>query len=399
VPALAARTLALALGIAAAAGCNDEPSDHAVGGGGSGGAAGAGGSPGIGGDVSNVLVAPELGDPELLSAQRVEFGPGGVLLIGDGRSDRMVAIETGDADARDRESNAFARADNLTGQAAHVIGDNVMASELQIDDIAVNPISWRTYVAITRYTTFQAYVMWVDGEGVLHPFDLENVIHATVAVPAPEGPSSFINEMGWTDGWVIGAITPQATASASVALVATPFENHGPPMFCTTKVYASGTWQDSLSLDNFVPFEHLGEVHLAASFPAAMVRFRVADLATGSAGVRGDTVFQLSAFGPIGMLDFALYDRGEKSYIAAIIYNLLTDGVPRGARIDGAILHELDESKLNDGSPLVFDTSGNPLIPGVERFYLLDEAQRLAPRGERTAVVLRNNTLIAVELP
>jgi hypothetical protein len=348
-----------------------------------------------GGASSNVLEDAQLGDPMLFSAQRLAFGPGGVLLIGDGRSDRIVAIETGDTSSAPREANAFERVDNLSGAAADAIGGSVTAADLLVNDIAVNPVSGRTYVAVTRHDELEAHVLWIDPDGDVRLFDTSNVVYASVDVPPAEGSAATIAEVVWTDDHVIGTVTPQTLVRHELTFVETPFEHEGRVRQSTTRVFhrSFNQWITELPMDRFFYSEGGGERYVIGSFTSTVARYVVDEIDDGQSDVQGETVFDLLDGRTV--LDFLPYERDGELVVLTTVSNLLFDGKPGALRIDGEIFHQTEA--INDESPILIDFAGSPLVAGVERVPQLDDAQRLALRGD-DVVMLAGNALVAEPL-
>lgn len=349
------------------------------------------------GATPNMLSEAQLGNPELRSAQQLAFGPGGVLLIGDGRTDRLVAVETGDTSLASREENAFERIDNLAGAAANAIGKNVTASELQIDDMAVNPVSHRTYLAVTRFTTLEAYVLSVGPDGDLHVFDLDNVVHAIVDVPPADGGAATFAGLSWTDENVIGSVTPQSFLRHELTYVKTPFAHEGRVRYATTRVFHKGwgMWVDNLPMDRFFTYEDGGELFVAGSFGSSVARFRSAELEGGAADVQGATVFDLLDGRTVS--DFMTYERDGETLVIVSVVNFIFDGNAAGLRLTSEIFSQSEA--IDEQAPLLVDFTGAPLVAGVERAPAFDLARKMDRRGDQHAVVMRANSLVAVELP
>ncbi len=377
-------------------GCSDDGPPVAGNTGGAGGNRSAS-STGTGSSQSNVLERAQLGDPQLSSAQRLAFGPGGVLLIGDGLSAQVVAIETGDTSPDLRVENGFGRIDNVTGAAADLIGNKVTAAELQIDDIAINPVSWRTYIAITRYSTFEAYVLWVDVDGNLRMFDLQNVVHAAIDVPPSEGNAAMIADVAWTPDHVIASVTPQSFVRHEMAYMATPFEHEALANQATTRIFhrSWGQWITEQPMDRFFTFERQGETFLVGSYTSTIVRFESTDLQEGASDVVGTTVFDI--LDGRSVLDFITYERDGEMFVLASIANFLFDGEAAAVRLDGELFYQ--PQSINDKAPIIFDFLGAPVVTGIQRATNFDAALKIARRDDDSAVVLRNNSLITEKLP
>jgi hypothetical protein len=142
-------------------------------------------------------------------------------------------------------------------------------------------------------------------------------------------------------------------------------------------------------------YQHDGELFLVGSFTSTVARFVSADLEDGAKDALGTTVFDLTDGRSV--LDFISYERDEQMYVVALVSNFLFDGEPGAIRLDGELFYQ--STSINDESPIIVDFSGNPLVPGVERAYDLDLAQKVARRGDEHAIVLRANSLFTEELP
>ncbi len=380
--------------VASAASCDDQTA--APGGDGIGGAGGGPSSTSTGaGATPNALVGAQLGDPRLASAQRLAFGPGGVLLIGDGRSNRIVAVETGDTSTKDRAGHGFDLFDQLTTAAADAIGGGVSANELQIEDIAVNPLSHRTYVAVTRLTTQEAHVLWLGADGELHRFGLDRVVHAVHEVAPAEGGIANVGDVAWTDEHIVGTITPQSFSRHELTFARVPFEHEGGVRRATTEIYHP-TWQQwltQLPMDRFFTYLRDEELVLVGSFSSVVVAFPAATLSVGAPDVRGTTLFELLDGRTVH--DFLAYERGGALAVVVLVQNFAFDGQAAAVWLDG----ELFARTESEGAPVLFDFAGSSLVRGAERAPALDRAHRIDAHGDEHAVVLRSNTLERVRLP
>lgn len=385
--------LTLALLLTVACGENVTTSDPGAGGAGGGSSSGSGS-----GTLSNVLEGAQLGDPHLLSAQRLAFGPGGVLLIGDGRSERIVAVETGDTSEAAREDNSFNRIDNLPGLAADAIGPDVASDDVVIEDVAVNPSSFITYIAATRTSTNEAYVLWVDADADLRLFDMSNVVHAAVDVRPSDGAAALIADLIWFKSSVIATVTPQSFLRHEITYVATPFEHEGGARHTTTRIFhrSWNQWITEQPMDAFFTFENaVGQRFLAGSFTSSVAVFEASELADGSSEEPGETVFDL--LDGRWVLDFEVFQRDDEMRVLLSVMNLLFDGEAKGIVLSEALFTEPEGT--NEDAPILFDFAGLPLVDGIELAFSLNDARRFSLRGDSHVVVLRGNRLETELLP
>src|SRR5688572_5208000 len=84
------------------------------------------------------------GSPSIKSISAISFGPDGILFIGDSRSANVFAIDTKDKTAV--EKAAAVEIKNIDQKIAGALGTEV--KNIRIQDIAVNPISKKIYVAV-----------------------------------------------------------------------------------------------------------------------------------------------------------------------------------------------------------------------------------------------------------
>src|SRR6266545_1012296 len=92
-----------------------------------------------------LLKSAVTGDPQIKSIQAINFGPQGLLLIGDGKGSQLVAIATGDT-----TPTKWTRTEvpQITEQLAGRLGTT--AKGISITRLAVNPASSTAYFAVRK---------------------------------------------------------------------------------------------------------------------------------------------------------------------------------------------------------------------------------------------------------
>ncbi|MGB0579234.1 MAG: hypothetical protein ACPGVU_05980 [Limisphaerales bacterium] len=104
----------------------------------------------LAGVVASTMAGPVIkqaitGSPNLKVINVISFAPGGVLLIGDGRSQQIVAVDTGDTD---RAKGKWGELNGFAGKLGARLG--AQAKGVEIIDMAVNPDSRVLYVAARK---------------------------------------------------------------------------------------------------------------------------------------------------------------------------------------------------------------------------------------------------------
>ena len=86
------------------------------------------------------------GNVALKSISQLAFGPEGILFLADTKSAAVVAFATGDT--KPSETGHDIRIEGLSQKLAALLGTT--AGNILIDDLAVNPVSHRAYLAVSR---------------------------------------------------------------------------------------------------------------------------------------------------------------------------------------------------------------------------------------------------------
>jgi hypothetical protein len=369
------------------AACDEDAGSVAAGG------AGAGGYEAPPDGAIHLLGDPQLGDPELTSAQRIGFASGGVLLVGDGASNRIVAIETGDVDRQSRSQHVFERVDQLARRVSAVL-DGQGSGEVWIHDIAINPLSFRIYLAVTHYGLGEVAILWVDGKGHLHPLALDQVIYAAAGYSMPTT-GTTTTELGWTEGYAVGSLTNQA---GRLLAVEAPIEHESNAVVSSPRFYHKGwgTWLDDMVVDGMLLMRQDDMPWMVAAFAdGPLVRFPVELVAVGLEKSVGIT---FADFG-VGRVvkDMAFHDRKEGGAAVLLIHDYWNDVTTRGLRVARSMLMQVGAT--NEDAPLLLDYLGVPASPLVERLEDLDGSERITPVPDRSqVVVLRQDALEWIEL-
>lgn len=258
----------------------------------------------------------ESSGPELSSISALAFGPDGVLFVGDAKAGSLFALETGDTTPGKVTERMGIR--DVETRLAAMLGTR--SSEVLIHDLAVNPISQKIYLAVSRSrakweSRWQlpndlgdaALLVRIDADGEMEAVETETMKWTKADLPDPVGEKEHrwkkgtslrvdaITDMVFDHGtvWVAG-LSNEEFASA-VWRLAYPFSDKATKS--TLEVYhgAHGEWETHAPIRTFVPYR-LGDTdHLLAAYLCTpLVTFKTADLSDG-AHVKGRTVAEMGS--------------------------------------------------------------------------------------------------------
>ncbi|MFT5457164.1 MAG: hypothetical protein ACI9K2_003657, partial [Myxococcota bacterium] len=290
----------------------------------------------------------------------------------------------------DANAAAFARVRNLYAAAADALG--VDSGDVEIRDIAVNPLSGRTYVAVDRLDRDAGAVLTVTPDGALAALDLSAATYAVVPYEERDGEGSVVTDLVWASDTVVAAVTEQAWTSSQVVTFSTPVSHRDAAAVATTDTYhrVHGQWETFAPITTLFAYtdaQDLGWV--GASYQCApVVRFEVADLAAGGE-VTGVTPYDYG--GGRQVLDFAVMGDGEAADIYASVLNL------GGTRVDAELFFA--DGKVDEEAPVAFDFGGAPDHAKASNAKRLDDAERIAALGTDQLVVWTGSALDIVDRP
>lgn len=318
------------------------------------------------------------GSPELKSAGPLAFGPEGILFVGDPMGAAIYAIDTGD---RTPSSGGAINVPNIDAQVASLLGTE--PQQVQIVDLAVNPISRNAYLSVSRGRGPQAaaVLLKVDQSGKLSEVSLKNVGYAKASISAVPGADQVnrrtgqsqrmeaITDLAYVDGRVIVAgLSNEEFASTLRAL---PFPFKEGEAITSVEIYhgAHGRFETNAPVRTFTVYEIAKTPHLLAAYTCTpLVKFPLSELKPG-AKVKGTTVAELGNRNR--PLDMIVYQKDGKDYILSAnssrgVMKITTEN------IDG--IQGITE-KINGTAGLEYKTIEE--LKGVEQLDKLDKDHAL----------------------
>jgi len=333
------------------------------------------------------------GNPELKSAGPLAFGPEGILFIGDTKGAAVVAVDTGDRPAKPEAGPL--KVEGIDEKIANLLGTS--PQKILINDMAVNPLSGKAYLSVSRGTGPDAspVVVRIGHDGKLEAVSTENVPCARADLPNPPDAnaqergrslrSQAITDLAYVDGRVYVAGLSNEEFSSRLLSIPFPFAeaNAG----TSVEIYhgSHARFETASPVRTFTPYRIKGDAYLLAAYTCTpLVKLPVADLKPG-AHVKGTTVAELGNGNQ--PLDMIVYNKDGKDY-------LLLANSKRGVM-------KITTDNIDKADPItkpVRDKAGQPYetiagMKGVEQLDKLD--------SEHALVLVRNGglNLETVELP
>ena len=241
-----------------------------------------------------------VGNPEIASMNAIAFGPQGILFIGDSKNARIIAIETKDVTpTAPKEKLMLEKVDQ---QIAKLLGTS--ADEINITDMAVNPISNQIYFSV-HHSSGLPVLFRTDGETLIH-VPLEAISHAKTALvnPVKEDAKDHrerplrqwaVADLAYHEGQVMVSGLSNEEFGSTFRSIAFPFKDD--QMHTTLEIYhaAHGKYETHAPIKTFMPFTLHGEAHLLASYTCTpMVVFPMKHLKQGQ-HIKGRTIAELGA--------------------------------------------------------------------------------------------------------
>jgi hypothetical protein len=252
--------------------------------------------------AANATVGLQTGKATLKSAGQLAFGPDGVLFVGDTLGASIVALDTGDKKAGKKSASIEIKA--LNEKIAAALGTT--ADQILINDVVVNPASKNVYVSVSRGRGPEAtpVILRTDASGKLTELSLDNIKHATVAMPnAPAADAKdqrgnsrrleAITDLAYVDGKVIIAGLSNEEFSSTLRSIPYPFKEVNPGAGIEIFHGAHGRFETNAPVRTFVPYNIAGTPHILAAYTCTpLVRIPVSELKPG-AKVKGTTIAEL----------------------------------------------------------------------------------------------------------
>ncbi len=348
--------------------------------------------------------------PELESTGPITFSPDGTLFVADNRAAAIYALDL--AAHGSGASPGTKSVPAVDQRIAALLGTD--AREIQIADLAVNPVSRNAFVSVSRGrgAGAQPVLIRIDGAGHLEVIALGDVEYTMVELPNPPDatPSAdgdrpvprrdgswlangrvrmqTVTDMAYVDGQLFIAGLSNDEFSSKLRSVAYPFSEAGAGASVEIWHAAHGQFETESPVYTFVPYDVDGEQSLIAGYLCTpLVTFPIADLKPG-AKVMGKTIAELGNRNR--PLDMIVYEKGGRDY-------LLMSNTSRGVMkipTEGFGASSVTEPVGGGGTAgAAYETVSQ--LAGVEQLDLLDDGHAIVIARDDAGVA----NLEAVALP
>ncbi|HSH95579.1 MAG TPA: hypothetical protein VK968_15655 [Roseimicrobium sp.] len=334
------------------------------------------------------------GKASFKSISQLAFGPEGILFVADTKAAAVVAIATGDT--KPAGATKEIKVEGIDQKIAALLGTT--AKDILIDDIAVNPISHKTYIAVSRGRgpTAVPVLVRADGAGQLEIVNLDSVKSSRAELPdAPvegvvgEGKKSSnprlesITDIAFLEDRLLIAGLSNEEFASTLRAIPFPFKNVAGGTSVEIYHGAHGRFETRSPIRTFVPFNIGNQPHLLAAYTCTpLVQFPIKELQPG-AKIKGKTIAELGNRNrPI---DIIVYQKDGKDFL------LLANSSRGVMKVSTDKIEAMDSivDPVKDGGTkgLAYETIAG--WTGVNQLDRLDD---------KTAIVLRRTDAGAFDL-
>ncbi len=316
--------------------------------------------------------AMKKGDISLSSAGQIAFAPEGILLAADPKSATIVAIATGDISPS--SSEVTYAIEKIDEKIAAALG--TAAKDIQIVDMATNPISRQIYVSVARGRgpTAIPVLLRIQPDGTIAEVPMKNVLHSVAAIPNPADDidgrrgnprSESITDVAYIDGKVFVAGLSNEEFASNLRTIEFPFQKFDGGTSVEIYHGAHGAVETRAPVRTFAAYSIDGKEHLLAAYTCTpLVKIPVNALVSGKK-VRGVTVAELGNHNR--PLDMFVYKKNGKDFVlmansARGVMKITTDEIATMESID---------SKISDKAGLRYETIES--LQGVEQLDRLSD--------------------------
>ena len=269
---------------------------------------------------AEALASMKAGKAGLSSAGVLAFGPEGILFVGDSQGAKVFALDTGDRKA----GSGGVSVAGINEKVAALLG--TAADQILINDMAVNPVSKKVYLSVSRGRGPDAtpVIVRVDSQGKIEDLSLDQINHSSVdLVNAPAADAKdrrgdslrmqSISDLAYVDGRVFIAGLSNEEFASNLRSVPFPFTKSDGGSSVEIFHGAHGRWETASPVRTFVPYEIQAESHLLAAYTCTpLVKFPVSQLKPGTKVV-GTTIAELGNRNR--PLDMIVYKKGGSDHI------------------------------------------------------------------------------------
>jgi hypothetical protein len=331
------------------------------------------------------FVQAEQGNPKIKTIEAIRFGPDGLLIIGSGST--VVTVETGDKKGAAAWNKK--EIDNIDSVLAGKLG--LMAKDIEVRRIAVNPASGKLYAALRSLKSNQYVILSIDGDGKIEEFSLENVKFEKYPLMVGEKAITKITDVTWAGGRIVAATQASDTFASRVFTI---YPGKAAASFYT-ETYHTGhkAIETKAPILCLMPYEDGKKTEIVGSFTCTpLVKYPLDD-AKPDVKVKGTTVVELGQGNqPLSMFP---YEKEGKKYILVNVFrkfnkNPVGPSVNWVAKVDFDLLKETEN--VNEKALWRVDPKGKASVSVTDRAIVAKDffgVLHMDKLGNDNAIVIR----------
>ncbi len=250
------------------------------------------------------------GNPEVASINQLNFGPQGILFVGDSKNATIYALDTKDTNAKDE--GAEINLGEVDRKIAAALGTTV--EKIKITDMAVNPVSKVIYFSV-NIEDGTPVLLKLDGENFKN-VSLKEISYSKIGLSDPvaldakdhrERPLRIwaVSDLKYHDGQVL--VSGLSNKEFGSTFRSIPFPFNDVQEFASLEIYhaAHGKYETHAPIKTFDVIQIEGKDYLMASYTCTpLVLFPMDELKNGVHS-KGRTVAELgSGNSPLDMVSF-----------------------------------------------------------------------------------------------
>jgi len=350
-----------------------------------------------------VVENPVTGNPGLGQIDCLSFAPEGVLLIGDGKKQQIVAVVTGDT------TPANGQVGDIKGFRKELAGRlGVQPADVEVLDLAVNPASGRVYVAARKQDDKTYVLLKLSPGGAIDLVDLTKVSYARVPLPAGDtSPVNAISDVAWAGNKLVAAARCSEEFASKIFAANGPLKHDQAGQIYSAETFhvAHNKWETKAPMNVMLPYVENGKHYIVGAFSCTPVVKYPIDAVEPGAKIKGISMIELGSGNK--PLDMFAYEKDGKGSVLTNTFRFHHEKRPFGPsphlafRFDEELLGKNDAVNEKAVRRLDEKAEAAKQIEIAEPFHGVVQMDRL---NEKTALALREAPdsdldLVAIALP
>lgn len=315
---------------------------------------------------AGVLATTTQGKPSLRRIEVIEFGPEGVLFLGDGPGAQIIAVQTHEKPG----ATLPAKITGINARLAARLG--AKPDGIEIIDFAVDPTSGCAVFAVRKQDDKSYLLLTLRGEEI-DLLDLAQVTYTRIPLPAePNAQVGKITDIAWADDRIIAGAMANEEFASKIFLARAPLRHDEPGELHSAETYhvSHRKWETKAPMSTIMAFREGEQTWLAGAFACTPVVKYPLDALKPGAKITGTSILELG--GGNRPLDMFTYEKGGVEYILANTFRFHHEKKPFGpspywtVRFERSLLTE----KENVNEKALFRLKGND--PATEKVQMIE---------------------------